>query len=146
MYLVEFWLMKLTRDRRVLKEYVQPKSSTLQQAAVTERRAALHRRILNWQQIQTFYMPAVAELRTNQFLDDSNLTPTEEIPLYLPSACQTHTVIPDDLLVMEKLIRISQAEDALVNFVDCSESPQVFGSTRERKLVQVSVLAHVLVL
>lgn len=104
----------LILDRRILKEHVQPKLSTLQEAAVNERRAALHRRILNWQHIQTFYMPAVSKLRANQFIEDSSITPTEDIPLYLPSGCHTLTVIPDDLLAMEKRIRVAQAEDALV--------------------------------
>jgi hypothetical protein len=38
----------------------------------------------------------------------------EDIQLYLPSACHGLVPVPDDLLAMEKRLRIAQANDSLV--------------------------------
>jgi hypothetical protein len=96
-----------------LKEQVQPKLSTLQLAAVTEQRAALHQRITKWQQIQTCYMPEVSMLRTNEFLEDGEVIYSENITLYLPSACPKAVAVPMNLVDIEKRLRLAQAEDTL---------------------------------
>lgn len=99
--------------RRLLKERVQPKSSTLQLVAVNEQRAVLHRQIRKWQLVQTFYLPAVSELPASELTEDGEVVHAEDILLYLPSGCPSTMTIPQDLVAMEKRLRIAQAEDAL---------------------------------
>jgi hypothetical protein len=107
------YIDQLTNCRRLLKEQVQPKLSTLQLAAVTEQRAALHQRITKWQQIQTCYMPEVSMLRTNQCPEDGEVIFSEDIILYLPSACPEAVAVPRNLVDIEKRLRLAQAEDTL---------------------------------
>ena len=104
---------QLTNCRRLLKEQVQPKLSTLQLAAVTEQRAALHQRITKWQQIQTCYMPAVSMLRTNDLVEDGEVIYSEDMTLYLPSACPKTVAVPKNLVDIEKRLRLAQADDTL---------------------------------
>jgi len=101
--------------RYVLKQQVGPKRSTLQLAEVNERRVALHRRIANWQDTQTFYMPAVAALRVAETSDDDGVVVhAEGISLYLPSQCPRGLVMFEGLADMEKRLRLAQADDALI--------------------------------
>jgi hypothetical protein len=93
---------------------VKPKLSTDQLAAVSERQATLFRRIIKWQHIQSFYMPATSTLRAGNDPDTGDTPQAEDILLFLPSGCQQAISVPESLADIEKRLRIAQAEDALV--------------------------------
>jgi hypothetical protein len=101
-------------NRRLLKEYVKPKLSTDQLAAVSERRATLYRRITKWQHIQSFYMPAASTLLASDDHDTGDTPQAEDIPLCLPSGCQQPVSVPASLADIEIRLRVAQAEDSLV--------------------------------
>jgi hypothetical protein len=93
---------------------VKPNLSTLQLAEINEQRAVLHRQIRKWQLVQSFYLPAVSAWQASELTEDGEVVDAEEVLLYLPSGCPSTMTVPQDLVAMEKRMRIAQAEDALI--------------------------------
>jgi hypothetical protein len=96
--------------RRLLKQRIHSKETTLQQAERQEKRAALQRRIDKWRDMQDMCMPAVAELR----LGDSDALQAEATPLYLPSAIPPNLGLSDTLKDKERRLRLAQIQDTLL--------------------------------
>lgn len=96
--------------RRRLKQRIQSKTTTLQQAERQEKRAALQRRIDKWRDMQDVCMPAVVELR----LGDGDALQAEAIPLYLPSAVPPNLGLSDTLMDKERRLRLAQIQDTLL--------------------------------
>ena len=143
-----FMIVNLQLGRRLLKEQAQPKLSVVQLAALNEQRAVLHRRIVRWRQIQTFYMPATSALHAKEFLDDGETPTAEDILLYLPSGCFQVIAVTGDLVALETRLRLAQIEDALVElqrllrissglwqFKRTQVGPSQRASTRMRSLI-----------
>ena len=96
--------------RRLLKQQIHSKETTLQQVEHQEKRAVLQRRIDKWRNMQDLCMPAVSELR----LGDSDVSPAEAIPLYLPSAIPPNLGLLDTLKDKERRLRLAQIQDTLL--------------------------------
>ena len=87
------------------------KATSFQAAELEEKRAILHRRIIKWQEVQSFYMP---ELRGRQDVPEGETLHPESIPLHLPSSIQAGHGLSEDFVNIEKRLRVAQADDALV--------------------------------
>jgi hypothetical protein len=97
--------------RRLLKQQIRSKATTFQAAELEEKRAILHRRITKWHEIQLFYMP---EVRGRQEAREGEVLHPESIPLHLPSGVPAGCGLSEDLVNVEKRLRVAQADDALV--------------------------------
>jgi hypothetical protein len=96
-------------DRRLLKQQLKSKTTLPQSAELREKRNILYRRIQKWQDVQNFYMPAVAEMRM-EGSSESGVSHPESIALQLPSAIPGTA---DSLREKEKRLRLAQVDDSL---------------------------------
>jgi hypothetical protein len=130
-----------------LKVQAHGKKTTPQANELQERRNALHRRIENWRQVQTVYMPAVAGLLAAVSTTSSASHP-ESSPLYLPSDMPQENITPGSLADKERRLRIAQADDSLTElkrllritmglweYKNTQVGPSQHSSTRTRTMI-----------
>jgi hypothetical protein len=116
----------LTYSRRILSAEAKKKLSTRDATELLAKRNALLVRIKKWQEVQSLYMPAVAQLG----LSSDSYNHPESIHLQLPSDLpkSSWSTLAGGLVEKEKKMRIAQADDSL---------------TELRKLLRISMgLSH----
>jgi|SRR5215510_11837306 len=101
--------------RRILQSHVSGKKTTHEAYELQDKRNALYRRIENWRQVQTVYMPAVVGLRLSALsMEESPVTHPESSLLYLPSDLPEGFIIAGDLPDKERRLRLAQVNDSLL--------------------------------